>query len=248
MAVFRPEDGVPFFAWRNTFRRVNERTYDWLYCRDMVTGPEGYYIQEIPFSDGEGETEYVRLIHERTFANLSQLSTYVQRMLRRYEGTHGGPIAPISVVESHRDAPHAETMYYADGVLYVPPPSSRDNHSDPDADPRVRDPFIAERWQDAQKNWPVLEHHVLHELAHHISGSGSHNSAMVQVLINLITLASQGHNFTDVIWKWETLLTSRLLAQGQPVVDTVDGREYGQGATVDDAPEFARPLPLSVVP
>ena len=83
---------------------MNERTYDWLYCRDQVLGPEGYLIQEIPFADGDSETEWVRLIHERTFTDLARHETYVRHLLRRYENTYGGPVAPLQVLTSHPDA------------------------------------------------------------------------------------------------------------------------------------------------
>lgn len=225
MTEFRPTDGAIFFAWRNTFARINERTYDWEYRRVDIVHNGEYEAQEIPMQRGP-LIEYIRLVHERIFSNIDSVDRYCRVMSKRYQEEHGTVPASVNVVAAHHKSPHPSVMYYDNGNLVVPARSSLDSHEDPTGEPEVRDRFIASRWTDIPRYWPLAEHHVLHELAHHISGSEDHGSDFTETFGNLLEIASKGKNFTPQIWDMEMSSANMLLEAGEPVVDMMTGSMY----------------------
>ena len=240
MSEFSPEDGVVFFAWRNTFHRISERTYDWLYVREAVLDADGdYAMLEVPFqADGPG-LDWVRVIQERTFDSEERVTRFVSAMERRYAKEFGNAEAsPLRIITAHHKAPQASIMYYDNGTLVLPAHSKSDAHSDPDGDPINRERFIASRWMDFQRGWPIAEHHVLHELAHHISGSDNHEAEFVEVFRHILSI-SAAKTMTDVLWDKEWALASGLLTEGEPVVDMVTGSAFNADGTLEWQGAFA---------
>jgi len=227
MAQFTPEDGVVYFAWRNTFHRVNERTYDWVYCREEVMDGGVYLAQEIPFSDAVGIIDWVRLIHERTFDTPDKVIRFVSALQRRYEAQFKLTPRPMAVKVAEAKHVGSATMFYDNGTLVLPSPSVADEHEDPSADPIVRAQFLASRWTDEQRHWPIAEHHVLHELAHHLYGSADHESGFVETFRRLLEIASSKKNFSPVIWDFEIAIAERLFIEGEQAVDLVTGNAFG---------------------
>jgi hypothetical protein len=235
MAEFMPEDGVVYFAWRNAFHRVAERTYDWVYRRSDVVDDGGYFIQEIPYQRDDGDAEWVRLIHERTFDTEERVSRYCAVLLRKFAAVHGTTVSPPRTLVAHSRAPGSSSMYYDNGTIVLPAPSSADAHEDPTGEPENRDRFIASRWMDQQHRWPIAEHHLLHELAHHVSKVDHHDGEFVEAFVSLLAIASEGKNFSSDIWRWEFLLAQRLLEAGEAAVDLVTGAAYeASGQKVSD--------------
>lgn len=226
MSEFSPEDGVVFFAWRNTFSRVSQRTYDWTYRRNDLMDGAGVLIEEIPYRDGNLDIQWVRLLHERIFVDEGRLGRYLTALVARYTKTYGDAVPALRTLVANPRSPSASVMYYDNGTLVLPSPSAGDAHHDDSGDAITRERFIASRWLDQQRHWPIAEHHVLHEVAHHISGSDQHDGRFTDVFRNLLTLASADANFTLDIWDWESLLASRLLEDGGVAIDMVTSIAY----------------------
>ncbi len=240
MTEFSPEDGVIYFAWRNTFDRVSRRTYQFTYCRSEVVEDDGsHLIQEIPYQDGRNPIDWVRLLHERTFDREERVKRYVNAMLSKYAKEFGGSIAPLRVIVAESRAPQASTMYYDNGTLVLPAPSPTDRHEDVGEDPLVRERFMASRWTEVQRQWPIIEHHILHELAHHITRTDRHDGNFAQAFRNLLGLASAKRSQTDQIWDWEMLFATRLIDTEWGVVDMVTNKAYNVFGEITDDKLYA---------
>ena len=226
MAEFTPEDGVVFFAWRNTFCRVNEQTYDWLYRRDDIVVDGGYVVQEVPYQEGQFDVRWIRLIHERTFSNAERVRLYCAKMQRLYAQLRDYAGAPLRVEVMSAKSPQPYLMHYDGSALRLPAPSHVDAHEDPTGDAINRERFIAQRWVEGQRHWPIAEHHVLHELAHHFAGVESHDEDFVEAFRILLGLASRDKNFNADMWDCETVIARRLLLSGDGAVDMVTQRAY----------------------
>lgn len=232
MSEFTPEDGAVYFAWRNTFHRVAERTYDWRYCHDDVVVDGGYVVQEIPYQESGEDIDWVRLIHERTFDTQQKVERYCSALQRRYARDEGFAGAPLRVETAAPRTPQSAHMYYDGSSLILPAPSGADAHDDPTGDPIHRERFISSRWLEGQRHWPIAEHHVLHELAHHVAGVEGHDVDFDNAFRSLLGVASKDKNFNAEIWDWELKIARRLLNTGDGAVDMVTQAAYDKNGAV----------------
>lgn len=223
MSRFTPADGAMYLAWRNTFARVTEQTYDWCFRRDDVTDSFGSYVtSEVPYVQPNGDFAYVLLAHERTLESFVAASRYVKALTANYAKARGVALTAPEVVVA--DDPGAE-MTLEGRILTLPAPQT-DRHVDPSGHPAVRAQFIAEHWRDTQRGWPIAEHHLVHLLAHHICDSDAHDDRFAGVFEELLDIAGDRKNFTSTLWRNELDLARRSSDAGVEITDRFTGDTY----------------------
>lgn len=228
MSVFRPNDGVIFFVWRNALLRTTEVTYDMLYTPQVYRDEAGDLNTPFQpmFNPEIQEMEYIRLLPERTFMEPNAVDIYVKRMIRRMTTRTGRNIPPLTVRVSSPNEPDAHRLRLDGGVLVLPAPSREDAFTAAPFDASQRAAFIRQRWLDGQSHWPILEHHVWHEIAHHITGGHTHDDFFATVLCDIIDEASRNTTFLPTLWaRYESMVRSALTS-GEAYVDEPTGAYY----------------------